>query len=116
MRATLFALMLTAAAPLAWAAEEKVKGDAAGAPNAEMEKNAQLEAALRFQEFSKKLEDAGFKDMQIVPQAILIQGKDKFDKPVVLVVDTLSMSAIQLQLPSEKETTGRGSSDDGKDR
>ncbi len=74
--------------------------------------NAQLEAALRFQEFSKKLEDAGFKDLQIVPQAILIQARDKSDNPVVLVVDTLSMSAIRLHLPPEKETTGRGSPDD----
>jgi hypothetical protein len=41
-----------------------------------------------------------------------IQAKDKSDKPIVMIVDTLTMIAVQIQSPSEGETTGNGPSED----
>jgi hypothetical protein len=109
MRAFVFAVMLAALAQGALAQDRKVRSDPLATPNAEM--SAQVEALLKLQAFTKKLEEAGFKDVQIVPQAVLVHAKDKSDKPVMMIVDTLSMVAVQLQPPTESETTGSGSSE-----
>jgi len=102
MRRIIFAMMLTVLAQPAWSQENKVKAHPSATPESELKSEA--EAFPNFEEFSKKLQDAGFKDIQIIPQAVLIHAKDKSDKPVMMIVDTLSMAALQLQLPAGSET------------
>src|SRR5262249_1706115 len=73
--------------------------------------NGELEAMMKLQAFAKKLAEQGFKDVEIVPQAVLVSAKDKSDKPVLMIFDTQTMVAVQLQMP-QSETTGSGSSGD----
>ena len=114
MRALIFAVILAAIAQGAWAQEKTVKNDPMTVPNAEM--SAEAELLMNLQEFTKKLEEAGFKEIQIVPQAILIQAKDKFDKPILMLFNPETNLAVQLQGPSETETTGSGLSDENQFR
>jgi glucose/arabinose dehydrogenase len=114
MRALILAAMLAVCLQGAWAQEAKVKTDPSAAPETQMKTEA--EAGIRLQAIAKKLEEAGFKDIQVVPQAILVQATDGSGKPVVMIVDTLSMVAIELKTQPDSGTTGSGSSDDGKPR
>jgi len=106
----IFAVMLVAIGQAAWAQEKNIKTDPMVVPNAEM--SAEAKFLINLQELANKLEAAGFKEMQILPPAILVHAKDKFDKPVLMLVNPETMVALQIQLPSESETTGSGSSDE----
>jgi hypothetical protein len=110
MRTLIVAATLTALAQGAWAQETKVKGDPSAVPDAGT--SAEAEAISRLRVLLKKLQEAGFTDVQIVPQAVLIQAKDKSDKPIVMIVDTLTMMAVEIRSPLEGETTGNGPSED----
>jgi hypothetical protein len=126
----MFALMLAAAAPAALAQQAtnanpqqpapNAQVDPQAAPNAEAHRQAapdaqtspELEAMMKLQAFAKTLDDAGFKEVQVLPQAVLVSGKDKSDKPVMLIFDTQSMTAVQVQPTHQSETTGSGSAED----
>jgi len=68
---------------------------------------------MNLQEFTKKLEEAGFKDIQL-GQGIILQAKDKFDKPILMLVDPETMVGLQLKAQPESETSGSGSSDENR--
>jgi hypothetical protein len=114
MRVFMIAVILAAITQGTWAQEKTVTTDPMAVPNAEM--SAEAELLMNLQEFAKTLEEAGFKEIQIVPQAILIQAKDKFDKPILMLFNPETNLAVQLQGPSETETTGSGSSDENQFR
>ena len=69
----------------------------------------------RLQEFGKNLEEAGFKDIQVISGGLIIRAKDKFDKPIVLLINPDTMVAFQLPIQPAPETTGSGSSEEKKD-
>src|SRR5215213_4649853 len=106
MRPVLFAVVFAALAQGASAQQGNVKTDPFVEPNAE--NSAESEALMKIQEFAKKLEEAGFLDIEIVPQAVVILAKDKFGKPVTMLLDTEAMVAVQLKTPPASETTGSG--------
>src|SRR3954468_18291618 len=110
MRSLMFAAMLAASAQGAWAQNGLVKTDPMAVPNAEM--SAEGEMLNKLQEFARNLEEAGFKEIQIVAPTVLVQAKDKSDQPVLMLLNPDTMVAIQLQPPSENETTGSGSPDE----
>jgi hypothetical protein len=113
MRALAIAVMLAAIAQGTSAEEHAVKTDPMAVPNAEM--SAESELLMQLQELTSKLEEAGFKDIQVVSEALLVQAKDKFDKPILMLIDPRTMVAVQLQSPPS-ETTGSGSSDENRFR
>ena len=112
MRMLIFAVILAAIAQEARAQEKTIKTDPMAVPNAEM--SAESELLMNLQEFAKKLEEAGFKEIQIVSPAILVQARDKFDKPVLMLVNPETTVALQIQVPSGSETAGSGSSDENR--
>jgi len=83
MRALIFAVIFVATAHGAWAQKRIIKTDPMTVPNAE--RSAESELLMGLQEITKKLEEAGFKEIQIVSPTILVQAKDKFDKPVLMI-------------------------------
>jgi hypothetical protein len=119
MRALIFALILAAAAP-AVSAQEAARTDPQAAPNAQVDPqiapdaqaNAEFEAMMKLKAFAQKLDEAGFKEIQILPQAVLVSARDKFDKPVMLIFDTQTMTAVQVQPRHQSETTGSGPAED----
>src|SRR5436190_9508754 len=113
MRMLIVAAMLVAITQGALA-QQAVKTDPMTVPNAE--RSAESELLMSLHEFTKKLEEAGFKEIQVLSPALLVQAKDKFDKPILLLVNPETMLALQLQAPSESETTGSGSSDENQFR
>jgi hypothetical protein len=114
MRMLIFAVVSVVIAQGAWAQEKTIKTDPMAVPNAEM--SAESELIMNLQEFAKNLEEAGFKEIQIVAPAILVQAKDKFDKQILMLFNPETNLAIQLQGPSETATTGSGSSDENQFR
>jgi len=106
--------MFAATAQGAWAQKSTIKTDPMAVPNAES--SAESELLMGLQEITKKLEEAGFKEIQIVSPTLLVQAKDKFDKPVLMIVNPETMVALQIQAPSESETTGSGSPDENRFR
>jgi hypothetical protein len=114
MRPLIVAVISAALAQAASAQPSMVKADPLAEPNAQM--NAEMEVLMKLHEFAKKLEDAGFKEIQILPQAVLVRAKNKSDKPVMMLVDTDTMVGIQLQTTPQSEATGSGSPDSGKNR
>ena len=80
------------------------------APDAQA--NAEFEAMMKLKAFAQKLDEAGFKEIQILPQAVLVSARDKFDEPVMLIFDTQTMTAVQVQPPHQSETTGSGPAED----
>jgi len=114
MRVLIFAVMFAATAQGAWAQKSTIKTDPMAVPNAES--SAESELLMGLQEITKKLEEAGFKEIQIVSPTLLVQAKDKFDKPVLMIVNPETMVALQIQAPSESETTGSGSPDENRFR
>jgi hypothetical protein len=63
------------------------------------------------EELHQRLEQAGYKDVQIVPQAVVVSAKDAKGNPTLLLVDTETLMALQLQPPQGSSTTGSGSHD-----
>jgi len=108
MRTVMAVFLFAALAQPSLAQPGKVKADPMTEPNAEM--SAEAEVIMQLQEFTKKLEEAGFKDVQLSHEFI-VQAKDKFDKPILMLVDPETMVAIQLKAQPDSETTGSGSSD-----
>ena len=108
MRTVIIAFLFAALAQPAIAQPGKAKADPMNEPNAEM--SAEAEVIMKLQEFTKKLEEAGFTDIQL-SQGFILQAKDRFDKPMLMLVDPETMVAIQLKSQPESETTGSGSSD-----
>ena len=111
MRNFIAAVLLVALAHPSEAQPGNVKTDPMNEPNAEM--SAESEVIMNLQEFTSKLEEAGFKDIQL-SQGIILQAKDKFDKPILMLVDPETMVALQLKTQSDNETTGSGSSDENR--
>ena len=74
-------------------------------------KDFKSELLMTLQDIQKKLEQAGFKEVVVIPEAVLVRAK-KDDKSVMMIIDPVTMTAIQLTGPSPSETTGSGSSDD----
>jgi hypothetical protein len=93
-------------------AQQSVKTDPMGAPDAQA--NSETEIIRRLQHFAKKLEQAGFKDIQVVSEGLVLQAKDKFDKPIMMLVNPETMVAILLESRPERETTGSGSGEENK--
>jgi hypothetical protein len=114
MRILILAMLLAAIAQGAGAQENADKTDPMAVPNAEM--SAEGEMLNNLQKFVKKMEEAGFKEIQIVSPTILVQAKDKFDKPILMLVNPETMVGLQLQAPAESETTGSGSPDENQFR
>src|SRR4051794_28709219 len=102
MRMFVIPFLLTALAQPAWAQQPPPVTDPMDTPNAE--KSAESEVLMKLQEVQKKLEQGGFKDVQIIPQAVLVRAKDKDNKPVMMLIDTETMVAIQLTGPAPPET------------
>jgi hypothetical protein len=103
MRTFIAAFLLAALAQPVTAQPGNVKTDPMNEPNAEM--SAESEVIMMLQEFTKKLEEAGFKDIQL-SQGLILQAKDKFDKPILMLVDPETMVGMQLNAQPENETTG----------
>jgi hypothetical protein len=95
-------------------AQDKLKNDPTAEPNAE--KSAESEVLMMVDQFTKSLEDAGFKEVTVAPQFVLVQAKDKFDRPVVMILNTETMVAAQLKIQPESETTGNGSTNENEFR
>ena len=91
------------------AAAPVVKTDPMDVPNADG--SAEAEALMNLQEFTEKLQEAGFKAIEILPQAIVVRARDRSNKPVMMIFDTLTKVATVFKGPAEPETTGSGSSD-----
>src|SRR3954468_21355289 len=89
---------------------DNVKTDPTGTPGAEA--NADLQGVKNLQTFATRLEAAGYKDVVVVPKVVLVQAKDNLGNPVVMIVNSDTMAAIQLQIRMDDETTGSGSSDE----
>jgi hypothetical protein len=120
MRAVMLAVIVAALTQVT-SAQQAGQSDPQATPNQQLnpqatpdsQMSAELEAMMKLQAFAKQLAEQGFKDVQIVPQAVLVSAKDKADKPVLMIFDTQTMLAVQLQTP-QGETTGSGSSGDEK--
>jgi hypothetical protein len=69
------------------------------ADTAESQIAADTEAMQALEVLNKRLEQAGYKDVQIVPQAIVVRAKDGKGNPALLLVDTQTLMALQLQPP-----------------
>ena len=108
MRTVMAVFLFAALGQPSMAQPGKLKVDPMTEPNAEM--SAEAEVIMQLQEFTKKLEEAGFKDVQL-SQGFIVQAKDRFDKPILMLVDPETMVAIQLKSQPDSETTGSGSSD-----
>jgi len=111
MRTFIAAFLFVALAQPSTAQPGKAKTDPMAEPNAEM--SAEAEVIMKLQEFAKKLEEAGFKDIQL-SQGLILQAKDKFDKPVLMLLDPETMVGIQLKAQPESETTGSSSTDENR--
>lgn len=112
MRTPIVAAMLLATlAQSAPAAQRKVAADPLVNPST-AETNPGSTILMGLQELESTLRASGFKDVQVMPEAILVQAKTRFDKPVVLIVDTKTMTAVQLRITPDDDTTGSGSADD----
>ena len=111
MRTFIAVFLFAALAQPSVAQPGKAKADPMAEPNAEM--SAEAEVIMKLQEFTKKLEEAGFKDIQL-SQGLILQAKDKFDKPILMLLDPETMVGIQLKAQPESETTGSGSSDENR--
>ena len=107
MRAFLVAAMLVA---LTHDTSAQPNTDLMAVPNAE--RSAESEALMNLEDFAKRLEEAGFKEVEVGPTGVLIQAKDKFGKPVIMLFNFDTLVAVQLQPKPESETTGSGSSDE----
>jgi hypothetical protein len=94
------------------AQESSSTNDPTAAPKAEM--SAEAEFMMKLHEFANKMEEAGFKDVQI-SHALVLKAKDKSDKPVTLLVDPTTMTGVELNTSPDRETTGSGSTDDDDD-
>jgi hypothetical protein len=92
-------------------AQDNAKPDPMTEPNAEM--SAEAEFMMNLQDFTKKMEEAGFKDIQI-SQALILEAKDKSGKPVRLLVNPTTGVGVELKASPDRETTGSGSSEDDK--
>jgi hypothetical protein len=110
MRLLTAAVILGAFIQGASAQLEDVKTDPTGTPN--IEANADFEGLKNLQAFATRLEAAGYTDVVVMPKAILVQAKDNHGNPVVMIVNSETMAAIQLQIRIDDETTGSGSSDE----
>jgi hypothetical protein len=109
MRAIVAALILSASLTGgATAQSSQLKTDPMIEPNAEQ--SAQAELLMNIQEFAKKLEEAGYQDLRLVLQGVLIKAKDKSGKTVMMLFDPGNLVAMQVTTP-EPETTGSGSSE-----
>ena len=111
MRTVITAFLFAALAQPSMAQPGKVKADPMTEPNAEM--SAEAEVIMQLQEFTKKLEEAGFKDVEL-SQGFIVQARDRFDKPILMLVDPETMVAIQLKAQPESETIGSGSSEENR--
>ena len=84
MRTFIAAFLFVALAQPSVAQPGKAKADPMTEPHAEM--STEAEVVMKLQEFTKKLEEAGFKDISLA-QGLILQAKDKFDKPILMLVD-----------------------------
>ena len=67
--------------------------------------DAQAAQATRIlQQLHKQLELAGYRDVQIIPQAVVVSAKDHKGNPALLLVDTESLTALQLEPPGTGPT------------
>src|SRR5689334_19802900 len=111
MRTVIAVVLLAALTQPSTAQPGKATTDPMAEPNAQM--SAEAEVLMKIQEFTKRLEEAGFKDI-LLSQGLILQAKDKFDKPILMLLDPETMVAIQLNAQPESETTGSGSSDENR--
>lgn len=58
------------------------------------------------------LEQAGFSDVQVVPQSFLVQAKDKNGRPVMMLIHENSIMAISGYPEDGSGTTGSGADSD----
>jgi hypothetical protein len=88
--------------------------DPQGKPDREM--NTETKAVATLEQLHKRLEAAGYKDVQVMPSAIVVSAKDGNGNPTLLLVDLASMLALRLDSPNspavDSGTTGSGSPDE----
>ncbi len=104
MRTLILALLVSVSVVSAQA--ETTQGDPLTSPNAEM--SAESEALMRMQEVQTLLEAAGYKDVQVAPDVLVIRALDATNNPVVMIVDPQTLA--NLPIEAEPSTTGSGSS------
>ena len=109
MRTFAIAVLLAALVQGASAQQDQVKNDPMAEPNAE--RSAESEIIMMLDQFTKTLEDAGFKEVVALPHFVLLQAKDQFGQPVMMIVNTETMVVAQLKIQPESETTGSGSNE-----
>jgi hypothetical protein len=65
----------------------------------------------------QQLEAAGFSDVIVVPSAFVVRAKNTDGNPVMMLIDSDSMTAVELQQGGDQDTTtGQGSSSDEDNR
>ena len=75
------------------------------------EKSAEAEALMRLQDVQNRLEAAGYKDIQLETDVLVVRARDKSsNEPVVLLVDPDTLA--NLPIEADPSTTGSGSSSD----
>ena len=85
--------------------------DAAAAPDSEMSQAS--ESIMIFQEMQTRLEEAGYKDIEVSPDVYVIRAKDGRNRPVTLVINAETMVSVRIPpLDNEHSTTGSAPSRD----
>jgi hypothetical protein len=105
------AMLCVTFGPSAWADPTTAKFEPPG--TAGIESNAEAQAIAALQELNRKLEAAGYKDVQVLPEALVVSAKDGNGQQTLLLIDTKTMMALQLEAPAKSDTTGSGSVDEG---
>jgi hypothetical protein len=112
MRRLILSLALTIAfSPAAWADAGTVSLTPPGSAGADVVPDAQAAQAMRvLQMLHARLEQAGYRDVQVIPQALVVSAKDHKGNPALLLVDTETLMALQLEPPATG-TTGSAPQD-----
>lgn len=116
MRARLMASVMLCAlfGASAWAGTARTASvNPQATPSVESEE--QMQATAMLQQLNSQLEAAGYKDVQVLPSAVVVSAKDGSGKPALLLIDLQSMMALRLESPAgapgggDSGTTGSGS-------
>ena len=64
-------------------------------------------------EVKQKLEEAGFSEIAVLPNSFVVRAKNQQGEPVIMLVDSDAMIAIELNSHGEDTTTGESPSSPG---
>lgn len=65
------------------------------------------------EEVKQKLEEAGFSEIAVLPNSFVVRAKNQQGEPVIMLVDSDAMIAIELNSHGEDTTTGESPSSPG---